>query len=250
MNVCVPSHPPTTKHVAGSKTHLFHSPLPISENSSSNNHLIIPVLPTHTQTKDPSTAIQPSLNTFETILAPEAFLERPTAPQSVTNPIPPATVDSVGESLPLCLVLHFRTIVIASGSHKFNHRLPDLPGQGVPMMPFLPFNQGCHTPISFLFPMTSHPRVRHKLNRNLLIRNNTSVTTHLTNLWSETARGITDPTRGRMTLWSEMNLITTPRLPPTNTSYNFHLPGLRDLRRFKHIASPAARNEEFTTIRG
>ena len=81
MNVYVQSHPPTTKHVAGSRTRLFHSPLPINENPSSINRLIIPVPPTRSRTKDPLTAIQPLLNTFETIPALEVSLERPTIPQ-------------------------------------------------------------------------------------------------------------------------------------------------------------------------
>ena len=248
MNVYVPSHPLTTKRVAGSKTHLFHSPLPTSENPINNNHLITPVLTTHTRTNDPSTAIQLSLNTFETILAPEVSLERPTTRQSTTNPIPPATVGSVGEYLPLRLVLPFRTIVIVSGSRPFNHRLPDLPGQGVPMMPFPLFNQGCRTPINFL-PTISHLRVRHNRSRNPFTRNNTFVTTHPTSLWTATARGTVGRTRGRMTLWSETNLTIT-RLPHTNTPYNFHLPGLRDLRQSKRRAFLPARSEEFITIRG
>ena len=247
MNVYVPSHPPTTKHVAESKTRLFPSPL-ISENSNSSNNLITPALPTHTRTKDPLTAIQLLLNTFETILAPEVFLERPTVPQSFTNLFPPATAGSVGESLPLCLVLPFPTIAIVSEIHKFNRPLPDLPGQGVPMMPFPLFNQGCHTPISLLLT-TSHLQAPYSHSHSLFTRNSTSATTHPTNLQSGIARGTIDHTRGHMTLWSETNLIIMLRLLPTNTPYRFRLPGLRDPHRSKHRAFLAAKSEDFIITR-
>ena len=238
MNVYVPSRLPTTKHVVGSKTHLFHSLLPITENPNSINHLITPIPPTHSRTRDPLTVIQLSLNTFETIPAPEVFPECPTIPQSITSPIPPATVGSVGESLPFRLVLPFHTI---------NRRLPDLLGQGVPMMPFLLFKPGCHSPISLLL-MISRLRVRHNLSHNLLIRNNTSATIHPTNLRSGTVKGTIDHTRGRMTLWSEMSLTTLPRLPPTNMPYQFHPPGLRDLYRSKPRPFPGVRSGEFIII--
>lgn len=240
MNVYVPSRLLTTKHVAGSKTRLFHSPLPITENPNYTNQLITPVPPTHFRTKDPLTAIRLLLNTLETIPAPGAFLERPTILQLTMNPIPPPTVGSVGESRPLRLLLPFRTI---------NRRPLDLLGQGVPMTPFPLSNQRCHTPISLLL-MTSRLQVRHNRNHNPLSRNNTSATTHPMNLRSGIVRGTVDHTQGRTTLWSEMSLTTTPRLPPTNTPYQFHLPGHRDQHRSKRRVFLVVRNEEFTTIRG
>ena len=242
MNVCVPSRLLTTKHVAGSKTRLFHSPLPTTENLNYTNQLITPVPPTHSRTKDPLTAIQLLLNTFETILAPGAFLERPTILQLIMNPIPPPTAGSVGESRPLRLLLPFRTI---------NRHLLGLPGQEVPMTPSPLSNQRCHTPISLLL-MTSRLQVRHNHNHNHnpLSRNNTSATTRPMNLRSGTVTGTVDHTRGRTTLWSEMSLTTTLRLPPTNTPYQFHLPGHRDRRRSKRRVFLVVRNEEFTTIRG
>lgn len=240
MNVCVPSRLLTTKHVAGSKTRLFHSPLPTIENPSCTNQLITPVPPTHSRTKDLLTAIQLLLNIFETILAPGAFLERPIILQLITNPIPPPTAGSVGESRPLRLLLPFRTI---------NRHLLGLPGQEVPMTPFPLSNQRCHTPISLLL-MKSRLQVRHNRNHNPLSRNNTSATTHPMNLRSGTVRRTVDHTRGRTTLWSEMSLTTTLRLPPTSTPYQFHLPGHQDQRRSKRRVFLVARNEEFTTIRG
>ena len=165
------------KHVAGSKTRLFHYLLPITENPNSSNQLITPALPIHIRTKDPSTAIRLLLSTFEIILAPEGFQEHPTIYQSIMNLIPPATAGSVGESLPLRLVLPFPTIAI----HKFNRRrLHGLPGQGVPMTPLPLSRRGCHTPINLLL-MTSRLQVPHNHSHSLLTRNNTFITTPQTN---------------------------------------------------------------------
>ena len=235
----MPSRPPTTKHVAGSKTHPFHCLLPITENPNSSNQVITPALPIHIRTKDPSTAIRLLLSTFEIILAPEGFLEHPTIHQSITNLIPPATAGSVGESLPLRLVLPFPTIAI----HKLNRRLHGLPGQGVHMTPLPLSKRGCHTPISLLL-MTSRLQVPHNHSHSLLTRNNTSITTPQTNRWSGIARGIIDHTLGRTTHWSGMNLIHTPRLLPTSTPFKFHLPGRRDPRRSKRRPFLVARSDQ------
>jgi hypothetical protein len=170
----VPFPPPTTKHVAGSKTRPFHCLLPITENLNSSNQLITPAPPIHIRTKDRSTAIRSLMSTFGIILAPGDFLEHPTIHQLITNLILPATAGIVGESLPLRLALPFLTIAI----HKFSRRLHGLPGQGVPMTPLPLFKRGCHTPISLLL-MIFRLRVPH--NHRPLIRNNTSITTPRTN---------------------------------------------------------------------
>ena len=193
--------------------------------------------------------IQPSPNTFGTILAPEVFLERPTTRRSTTNPIPLPMVDSVGESLLLLLVLHFRTIVIVTGNYKSSRRLPDPPGQEVATMPSHLFNKACHTPINLL-PTISSLQVRRSHYLNPPTKTNTFITTCPTNLRSVTARGTVDHTRGRTIPWNEMNPIT---LPPTHTPSPSHLPGLRELHQFKHRPFPAGRSEierEFTITRG
>ena len=243
------SRPPTTKRVAGSKTHLFHSPLPITEILSNSNHLRIPAPPTYTRTKDPSTAIQLSPNTFVTILAPEVFLEPPTIRQSISNPIPLAMVDSVGESLPLRLVLPFLMIVIGSEKCKSNHLPPDLPGQGVAMMPSHLSNQDRHTPISLL-QMISRLQVHRNRRHNLPIRINISITLYPLNLRNTTATETVNHTRGRTIPYNEMSPITMSPLSPTSTRYLFHLPGLRDLHPSKHSPFLVARNEEFIITRG
>ena len=245
----MPSHPPTKKHVAESKTRLSHSLLLTTETFNSNNHPRIHVRPTHIRTRDPSTVIQSSPNTFATILAPEVFLERPITWLSTTNHTPLPTVDSVGEFLPLPLVLHFRTIVIVTGSHKSSHHLPDPPGQEVVMMLSHLFNKACRTHTSLL-PTICSPQVRRSHYRNPLTRTNTSITTSPTNLRSATGRGMVDHTQGRTIPWNEMSPIT---LPLTRTLSPSHLPGLRDLHRFKHRPFPVARSEierEFTITRG
>ena len=237
----MPFLPPTTKHVAGFKTRLFLSPLPIPETFNSNNRLRTPARPTHIRTKDPSTVIQLWQNIFATILALEVFLERPTISQPTTNSIPPAMVDSVGGSFPLLLALPFRTIVIVSESYKSNRRLPDLPGQGVPMIPPHLSNQGYHTPISLLLTI-SRTRGRHSRRRNLLTRTNTPTTIYPTNPQNATVRGTLDHTRGHTIPRNEMSPIITVLLSPITPSLS-HLPGLRDPHPFKPRPSPAARTE-------
>ena len=176
----MPSRPPTTKHVAGSKTRLFHCLLPTIENPHSSNLVITSALPIHIRTKDPLTAIRLLLSTSEIIPAPEESLGHPTIHQSATNHTPPATAGSVGESLPLRLAHPFPTIAIVSEMHKFNRHLHGLPGQGVPMTPLPLFSRGCHTPISLLL-MISRLRGPRNHSHSLLTRNNTSITTPPTN---------------------------------------------------------------------
>lgn len=240
-NVYVLFHPPTTKPVAGSKTRLYLFPLPITETLNSNNRPRAPVPPTHIRTKDPLTVIQLSQNTSVTILAPEVFLERPTTYQSITNLIPPATADSVGELFPLLLALPFRTIVIANENHRSSRRLPDPPDQGVHMIPSHLFNKGCHTPITLLQTISRLP-VRHSRRHNLLTRTNTSTTIYPTNLRSATARETVDHSRGRTIPWNETNPITMSPLPPTTPCPSQFL-GPRDLHPFKHRPFLAARSE-------
>lgn len=197
MNVYVPSHPLKTSHVVAFKTHLFHSRIPF-ENPNSNNHLRVLTLLRYTQTTGPSAVIQLWLNTFATTPDPVVFPERQITHTSITNPIPPAMVDSVEPSLPLYLVLPpFRmiVIVIASGKHKSRRRLPDLLGQGVHMMAFPLFNQGCHTPTNPLLT-TFHPRGRRSRRRSLRTRTNTTIITRPTNPRSATAREMADLTQG------------------------------------------------------
>lgn len=249
MNVYVPSHPLKTRHVVAFKTHLFHSPTHILENPNNNNRLRVLVLLRYIQTIDPSTVIQLWLNTSATIPDLVVSLGRLITHQSITNPIPPAMVDSVGPSLPPYLVLPpFRMIVtvIASGKHKSRHRPPDPLGQGVHTMASLLFNQVCHTPIN---PLLTTSRFRLRRRRSLLTRTNITTITHPTNLRSATARERVDPTRGLTIPSSETTFIITFPPPPTNTPYLFRLRGLLDLRPFKHKPSPAARTD-FIITRG
>jgi len=155
--------------------------------------------------------------------------------------------DNVGEFLPL-LVLHFRTIVIVTENHRSNPHPPDPPGQGVPMIPPHPSNQGCRTPISLLL-MISHLQVLHNLRHNLLTRTNTFITTHPTNLRS--VRETVEHTRGHTILWNEMSPTTMSPPPPINFPYPSHPPGLRDLHPFKRRPFPSVRSgRDFIITRG
>src|SRR5258705_316653 len=116
-------------------------------------------------------------------------------------------------------------------------------------MPPLLSNQGCHTPINPL-PMIFHLRAPHSRNRNLPTRTNTPITTCPTNLRSAIAREMVGCIRDLTILSKEMNPITMFPLPPTNTLYPSHHRDLQDPHPFRPRASPAARNEEFTTTRG
>lgn len=195
MNVYVPSHPQKTRHVVAFKTLLSHSPTHTFENPNNSSHLRVLALLKCSQTTGPSTVIQLWPNTSAIILDPVVFPEPLIIHQSITNPIPPAMVDSVGPSLPLYLVLPpFRMIVIAiaSGKHKSRRHPLDLLGQGVHMMAFPLSSQGHHTPTNP--PLTTfHLRVRRS--RSLLTRTNTTTITRPTNPRSATAREMADLTQ-------------------------------------------------------
>ena len=97
------------------------------------------------------------------------------------------------------------------------------------MMLFPLFNRGYHILINLLQTI-SHLQVRH----SPLIRTNTPITTHPTNLQSATVTETADHTRGLTTLWNGMNSITMFPPPPTITPSPFHLRDPRDPPPFKH----------------